>query len=171
MLFFLNFPWIYKNYVINLRNIFHNIILNDKFYIFESIILIAQKWQGQADRIVEEKIGLTIRQWMLLLILQEEFKDHLPTITEAAEKFGTSRQNTKRIALELQKKGFLLLANDPVDHRIYRIALTGKHRKFMEGEDNLLWQKQFIDHFFSRMNDKELDNLKQGIAKIVTEIH
>lgn len=145
--------------------------MNDKFYIFENIILIAQKWQDQADRIVEDKIGITIRQWMLLLMIQEEFRNHLPTITEAAEKFGTSRQNTKRLALELQKKGFLLLANDPEDHRIYRIALTGKHRKFMEGEGDILWQKQFIDHFFSKMNEEDLYYLKEGITKIVTEMH
>jgi DNA-binding MarR family transcriptional regulator len=145
--------------------------LDDKFYIFESIILIAQKWQDQADRMVEEKMGITIRQWMLLLMIEEDFRDHLPTISEAAENFGTSRQNIKRLALELQKKGFLLIARDPEDHRILRIALTGKHRKFIEGQENIEWQKEFLNHFFSKMNQKELDDLKSGINKIVVSIH
>ncbi|MFW5821073.1 MAG: MarR family winged helix-turn-helix transcriptional regulator [Bacteroidota bacterium] len=145
--------------------------MNDKFYIFENIILIAQKWQDQADRIIEDKIGITIRQWMLILMIQQDFTDHLPTITEAAEKFGTSRQNIKRLAIELQKKGFLLLATDPADHRILRIALTGKHRQFMEGESNILWQKQFLDLFLGKMDEKDLQYLKHGIHKIMTAIH
>ncbi len=145
--------------------------MDDKFYIFENIILIAQKWQDQADRIIEDKIGITIRQWMLLIMIQEEFRDHLPTITEAAEKFGTSRQNAKRLAIELQKKGFLLLATDPEDHRILRIALTGKHRKFTEGKENRVWQRQFINRFFGELSEEELGFLKRGINKIMTGIN
>lgn len=152
------------------RNILPFKKVEDKLYLFDRIILIAQRWQDEADRIIQERMGLTLRQWMLLLLLYEDFKDHLPAVSEAAERFGTSRQNIKRLALELQKKGFIIIIHDLKDQRIQRFALTGKHRRFMEGEENAAWQMSFMNHFFREMNDEEIQCLMLGINKIMKAI-
>lgn len=142
-----------------------------KYYILKQIILIAQKWQDKADKVVEEQLGLTIRQWMLLTILEDEFQDHLPTLSEAAERYGTSRQNTKRLIIELQKKGFLIIATDPVDQRILRIALTGKHRDFFrQNKHNILFD-QLTSKYFENMSETEVKNLENGISKIYKKIN
>ena len=141
-----------------------------KLYLFDRIILIAQKWQDEADRLLEKRMGLTLRQWMLILAIDEEFRDHLPALSEAAHKFGTSRQNIKRLSLELQKKEFLIIVHDPKDHRILRLVLTGKHRRFMEGEENEIWMAGFLNQFFKEISDGELQDLIRGIEKIMKAI-
>ena len=142
-----------------------------KYYILKQIILIAQKWQDKADKVVEEQLGLTVRQWMLLTILEDEFQDHLPTLSEAAERYGTSRQNTKRLTIELQNKGFLIIATDPVDQRILRIALTGKHREFFKDNKHNKLYEQLTFEYFENMNEIEVRNLENGIGKIYEKIN
>lgn len=144
--------------------------LNLKYFILKQIILIAQKWQDQADRVVEEQLGLTVKQWMLLSIIEDEFQDHLPALGETAESIGTSRQNTKRLALELQKKGYLIIATDPVDHRILRFALTGKHREFFRTNKHNMLFNEITNRYFEDMDPKELKLLNNSIAKIYRKI-
>jgi DNA-binding MarR family transcriptional regulator len=78
--------------------------------------------------------GLTTRQWLLLAVLVRAFPDRAPSLTEAAEVYGSSRQNVKQIALGLQARGFLRLVPDPVDGRTTRVERTGKERIFDEPE-------------------------------------
>ncbi len=139
----------------------------EKMYnIFGSMFFIAQQWQNIADKIIIPKIGITTKQWMLLAILGKVFTNHLPTISETAHAYGTSRQNLKRIALELQKKGFVIIANDPNDNRIQRIALTGKHKSYFEGE-HLKWQQDFITSLFKGFTENELIQLDKSTQKML----
>ena len=146
-------------------------ILSQKYDILKQIILISQRWQDKADIIVEEVLGLTLKQWMLLSLLEEEFNDHLPTLSEAAFSYGTSRQNTKRLAIELQKKGFLIIAIDPKDQRILRIALTGKHREFFKENKNTDLFDNLSREYFENMGDDELKNLNNSIQKLSQKLN
>jgi DNA-binding MarR family transcriptional regulator len=78
--------------------------------------------------------GLTTRQWLLLAILHRAFPDRSPTLTEAAEAYGSSRQNVKQVALALEARGFLRLVADPRDGRAVRLERTGRERMFDEPE-------------------------------------
>lgn len=146
-------------------------IFSHKYYILKQIIIIAQKWQDNADRLVEKQLGITLRQWMLLSALEDEFKNRLPTLSEAADIFGTSRQNTKRLAVELQKKEYLIIATDPKDHRILRIALTGKHRKFFEEKKNNELFDLLSGRYFESMEDQEILSLKKSVNKIYEKLN
>ena len=107
--------------------------MKDTYYIFGTLFFIAQKWQNIVDRKLGNRVGITTKQWMLLVILSRMFRDQLPTLSETAAAFGTSRQNLKRIASDLQDKGYVIITPDPGDQRVQRLALTGKHAEVFEG--------------------------------------
>lgn len=78
------------------------------------------------------RLGLTTRQWLLLAVLDRFFPDRHPSLTEAAARYGSSRQNVKQIALQLEEAGFLRLAPDPVDRRATRLVRTDRAAVFSE---------------------------------------
>jgi DNA-binding MarR family transcriptional regulator len=153
-------------YVIYCRNNMEEI-----YKVFGSVFFIAQKWQNLADNEIYPKINLTIKQWMLIVILERLFEDYPPTIMQAAEAYGTSRQNLKRMALDMQKNKFIMIVQDPDDKRIQRLVLTGKHKKHFEGEFNFNWQKEFISNFFIGLEEAEIIELNDTLNKLVKRIN
>ncbi|MBN1924260.1 MAG: hypothetical protein JW798_00360 [Prolixibacteraceae bacterium] len=138
--------------------------------IFGLILFIAQHWTINGDSILNEKIGITTKQWMLLIILIKHFESEQPTISQAAKAFGSSRQNVKQVALSLQGKGFLNIQQDKKDSRIQRIVLTGRHKPYFEGLENEQWQQNFIDSLFEGFTDEELEKLNSLVEKLKKNI-
>jgi DNA-binding MarR family transcriptional regulator len=97
--------------------------------IFGSVFLLSQYLARRGDEALAP-LGLTTKQWLLLAIVARRFPGEDPTLTEAALLYGSSRQNVKAIARQLQTRGFLRLAADPADRRALRLRLTGKARVF-----------------------------------------
>jgi DNA-binding MarR family transcriptional regulator len=77
---------------------------------------------------------LTTRQWLLLAVLARGFPGRAPSLTEAADAYGSSRQNVKQIALGLEARGYLRLRPDAHDARTTRLELTDRIRIFDEPE-------------------------------------
>jgi DNA-binding MarR family transcriptional regulator len=93
--------------------------------IFGSIFVVVQHLTRRTDAELTE-VGLTTRQWLLLAVLTKWFVGRDPSLTEAAERYGSSRQNVKQIALGLEARGYLQLVPDPADGRATRLRLTDK---------------------------------------------
>ena len=92
---------------------------------------------GHLTRLTDDGLadwGLTTRQWLLLAVLTRGFPGRAPSLTEAAEAYGSSRQNVKQIALGLETRGFLRLVPDAGDGRTTRLELTDRVRIFDEPE-------------------------------------
>lgn len=82
---------------------------------------------------VEERLaqfGLTSRQWLLLGVLEKAFPGHAPTVSEMTEVFGTTRQNVKQVAAQLERKGWVRLERDQIDRRAVRLVLTERIEVF-----------------------------------------
>ena len=101
--------------------------------IFGSIFVVVQHLARRADAELAA-LGLTTRQWLLLAVLTKWFPGHSPSLSEAAERYGSSRQNVKQIALGLEARGFVRLVPDRDDGRTTRIALTERIGVFDEPE-------------------------------------
>jgi DNA-binding MarR family transcriptional regulator len=99
--------------------------------VFGGVFILVQYLSRLTDAALEDW-GLTTRQWLLLAVLSKSYPNGAPSLTEAAEAYGSSRQNVKQIALGLQARGFLRLVPDPGDGRTTLIELTGKERMFDE---------------------------------------
>jgi len=99
--------------------------------IFGSIFVVVQHLARRSDAELAV-LDLTTRQWLLLAVLTRWFPGHSPSLSEAAEKYGSSRQNVKQIALGLEARGFVRLLPDPDDGRTTRIELTERVGVFDE---------------------------------------
>lgn len=97
--------------------------------IFGSVFVIVQHLTRRADGELAD-LDLTTRQWLLLAVLTNAFPDRSPSLSEAAEKYGSSRQNVKQIALGLEARGYVRLLADPDDARTTRIETTKQVRLF-----------------------------------------
>lgn len=105
-------------------------------------------------------LGLTARQWLLLAVISRGFPAGSPSLTEAADRYGTSRQNVKQIAIGLQRRGWLRIEPDPVDGRTTRLVLTDKIAVFASPE----LQEQgdeFLHTVFAGMPESELTRMRE----------
>jgi DNA-binding MarR family transcriptional regulator len=91
--------------------------------VFGSLFVVMAHLTRRTDAALED-IGLTSRQWLLLAVLARGFEGHRPSLSEAAQSYGTSRQNVKQIALGLQARGYLRLVADASDGRTTRLELA-----------------------------------------------
>jgi DNA-binding MarR family transcriptional regulator len=98
-------------------------LLEARAEIFGSIFVVVQHLTRRADAELAA-LDLTTRQWLLLAVLTKSFAGRSPSLSEAAEKYGSSRQNVKQIALGLQARGFVRLVPDRGDGRTTRIEPT-----------------------------------------------
>lgn len=93
--------------------------------LFGTVFALAQHVGRMADEALAP-LDLTSRQWLLLAVLAKEFPGCSPTLSEAAARYGSSRQNVKQIALQLERRGFLAIVPDPDDRRALRLQLLPK---------------------------------------------
>jgi MarR family transcriptional regulator for hemolysin len=106
-------------------------LLGVRAELFGSVFVLTQHLTRRTDAALET-FGLTTRQWLLLAVLGKAFPDRSASLSEAAEKYGSSRQNVKQIAVGLESRGFLRLVPDPVDGRTTRLQVTDRVRVFDE---------------------------------------
>ena len=114
-------------------------------------------------------VGLTSRQWLLLAVLGRFFPDSAPTLTEAAARYGTSRQNVKQIALGLERRGWLRIEPDQVDGRASRLVLTDRIAIFatpallQEGAD-------FLEAVFAGTPEPDLVRMRRFTLDLLARV-
>jgi DNA-binding MarR family transcriptional regulator len=96
-----------------------------KKFLFASVFIDANKLQTIFDRYHPD---VSSKQW-LLMVIAASFETP-PTLTEVAEAMGCSRQNVKKIAAILEKKGYLSLQKELKDGRSICIVVTDKFREY-----------------------------------------
>jgi len=131
--------------------------------VFGSLFVITARLSRRADRELAD-LGLTTRQWLLLAILSKEFPSRSPSLSEAAEKYGSSRQNVKQVALGLAAKGFVHLVPDPTDARTTRIALTELVGVFDE-PPFVARTKDMLDDAFVGLTPDEVSDLRDVVRR------
>jgi DNA-binding MarR family transcriptional regulator len=106
-------------------------LLEARADIFGKIFVLVQHLTRHTDAALAP-LGLTTQQWLLLAVLTRGFAGRSPTLTEAAARYGSSRQNVKQIALGLETRGFVRLVPDPDDGRATLLELTDRVAVFDE---------------------------------------
>ena len=82
-----------------------------------------------------------------------------PSLTEAAARYGSSRQNVKQVALGLERRGFLRLVTDPNDRRTTRLAVTGKVGQVFSAPEIVEQGDVLLRSLFADLDDGELEQL------------
>ena len=97
-------------------------------------------------------------------MLAKQFPGERPTLSEAAVWYGSSRQNVKKIAEQLQAAGYLRLLPDPEDRRALRLHLTAKVARFDE-PSQLARQAEFFRETFDGLAADDLRALRRLVTR------
>jgi len=131
---------------------------------FGYLFLLAQRWQTLGDQFLAQW-DLTTKQWLLLATLELQF-DRSASLGEAATAYGSSHQNIKRMARNLEKAGFLRLFKDPRDQRVLRMEVTQKNHRFWETHQQAT--QNYINRLFAPLTDEDVRNLA-GILRTLND--
>lgn len=133
-------------------------------FLFGELFVLNQHLGRLADEILEPA-GITGRQWLLLVVLMRGFEEP-PTLSEAAHVYGTSRQNIKQLADQLQRRGYLEVSHDPDDKRALRLHLTEKVNDFDKPE-MVEARKTLFHEAFSPLSNEELRELHRLVTILI----
>jgi DNA-binding MarR family transcriptional regulator len=131
-------------------------------------------WMERLTLRVEDRLGqfgLTSRQWLMLGVLEKAFPDHAPMLSELTAVFGTTHQNVKKVAAQLERGGWLQLRKDPVDRRVVRVVLTDKIAIFHDPAvqaDQAAFVLTVFEPLSSRERDVLLDMVSRCIARLTS---
>lgn len=127
--------------------------------IFSTIFIAGNRLQTIFDNAVPE---ISLKQFMLLTVIRNT-KEQL-TFTQLGELLGCSRQNIKKLAFALEKKGYVILQKNKTDIRTYHICPTDKLELYFE---NVFasYQKD-LQYLFDVYSPEEIEQLFQLIMKL-----
>jgi DNA-binding MarR family transcriptional regulator len=133
---------------------------------FERLLNLSHQVELAMDRMLRRD-DLTAKQFQMIAIIDKRFASP-PSITELAEQMGTTHQNVKQLALQLERRGYVGIFRDEKDKRIWRVRLTERNAAY--------WQERAPEHMrfmmdlFASLDDRELaefhDSLEKAIAAL-----
>ncbi len=133
-------------------------------YILGAFLTLANRLQVLGDKL-DEKI--TMKQWLLIAVILKSGSP-APALRDLAAMIGSSRQNVKKMALLLEKQGFVALSKDEKDARILRVRLTEECRVYFAGRNRE--EEQFMDDLFQDFNAELTSGLFTGLTKLTDNI-
>ncbi|MDE5819237.1 MAG: MarR family transcriptional regulator [Lachnospiraceae bacterium] len=136
---------------------------NQRKAIFSTLFIAGNKLQTLFDNHIPE---VSLKQFMLLSIVRQS-KEPL-TLTQLGSMLGCSRQNIKKLAEVLSKKGFIKITQSPDDVRAMCICPTQKAEDFFQN-DFAIYQEQ-LQVLFSVYTDKEIETLFTLLTRLYAGI-
>ncbi|MBA9085791.1 transcriptional repressor MprA [compost metagenome] len=134
--------------------------IGQKEYIFGNMFTLANRMQVLGDK---EDPNITIKQWLFIAIILK-FGDRSLAISEISALIGNSRQNVKKMAVILEKQGFVQLIKDSKDARMIRVCLTKKCMDYFEKREEV--ERLFIDKLFNGFDEDLLRGFYNGLVKL-----
>ena len=101
----------------------------------------------------EDFTDLTMKQHFLLVSIG--MFEESPTLGQVSELIGCSYQNVRRMAEQLQAKGYLVICKDEVDKRKLRLVAT----------------QQFMDRMYQGISETDLMQALKVIQKMTENIN
>lgn len=132
---------------------------NQSKAIFSTLFIAGNKLQTLFDNHIPK---VSLKQFMLLSIVRQS-REPL-TLTHLGNLLGCSRQNVKKIADILAKKGFITIQKNPHDTRAMCICPTEKVNDFFEN-DFSEYQEE-LKYLFEVYTEKEIETLFTLLSKL-----
>lgn len=136
---------------------------NQRKAIFSTLLIAGNKLQTIFDNHIPK---VSLKQFMLLSIVRQS-KEPL-TFTQLGNLLGCSRQNIKKLADVLIKKGFITIQQSPVDTRAMCICPTEKVNDFFQN-DFPEYQKE-LKYLFEGYTEQEIETLFILLSKLYAGI-
>lgn len=138
---------------------FSNTTENQRKAIFSSLFIAGNKLQTLFDNHIPE---ISLKQFMLLSIVRQS-KEPM-TFTQLGNLLGCSRQNIKKLANVLMKKGFVTIQQSPNDVRAMIICPLEKVDNYFQN-DFLEYEKK-LKYLFEVYTEKEIETLFILLSKL-----
>lgn len=136
---------------------------NQRKAIFSTLFIAGNKLQTLFDNYIPE---VSLKQFMLLSIVRQS-KEPL-TFTQLGNLLGCSRQNIKKLANVLMKKGFITIQQSPHDTRAMCICPTEKADAFYVND--FAEYQEDLNYLFEVYTDKEVETLFILLSQLYTGI-
>lgn len=136
---------------------------NQEKAIFSTLFITGNKLQTLFDSRIPE---ISLKQFMLLSIVRQSTEPL--TFTQLGNLLGCSRQNIKKLADALMKKGFVTLQQSPLDPRAMTVCPTEKaHDFFQNGFSE--YQKE-LSYLFEVYSEEEIKTLFTLMSRLYAGI-
>ena len=131
--------------------------------IFSTLFIAGNKLQTLFDRRIPE---VSLKQFMLLSLVRQSRGPM--TLTRLGEMLGCSRQNIKKLAEALQKKGFIALQPSPSDTRAVCILPTARVEDYFQNQ--FAQYQQELDILFEVYTPQEVETLFRLLTRLYAGI-
>lgn len=138
---------------------FSNTTHDQQKAIFSTLFIVTNRLQTLFDARIPE---LSLKQFMLLSLVRQS-KEPL-TFTESGNLLGCSRQNIKKLADVLAKKGFITMEPNPCDTRAIGIRITQKAENYFRNDFSA--PEKELQHLFEGCTDNEVETLFILLSKL-----
>ena len=136
---------------------------NQRNAIFSTLFIAGNKLQTLFDSHIPE---ISLKQFMLLSIVRQS-KEPL-TFTQLGNLLGCSRQNIKKLADALMKKGFITIQQSPHDTRAMCICPTEKVNDFYTND--FYEYQEDLNYLFEVYTDQEIETLFSLLSRLYAGI-
>lgn len=136
---------------------------NQRKAIFSTLFITGNKLQTLFDNHIPK---VSLKQFMLLSVVRQS-KEPL-TFTQLGNLLGCSRQNIKKLADVLVKKGFITVQQSPFDARAMCICPTEKVDGYFQNE--FLEYQEELKYLFEVYTEKEIETLFILLSKLYAGI-
>lgn len=140
--------------------------LHVRQYIFAEVFHLANELQKYLDRHLA-KDDLTGKQFMLMIVLGS-FKEQSASLKDLALKAGSSYQNVKKMALGLERQGYMKVEKDQKDRRTNIISMTEKAMVYWKDRDESDIKRIF--KLFDGIDEGDLEVTARTIGKIMVTL-
>lgn len=134
--------------------------------LFAYIFLLAQRLEYISDKLLKQD-SLTTKQFLLLALTEKAF-DHDPSLKELAVALGTSHQNVRMMANQLEKKGFIEIFKDPKDKRVNRLRTTEANKSYWNSR--LERNTNEVLDMFKEFSDEEIDSMYTMVTGLYNDL-
>lgn len=142
---------------------FSNGTENQKKAIFSTLFIAGNRLQTLFDKHIPE---VSLKQFMLLSVVRQS--DKPLTLTKLGSLLGCSRQNIKKLADVLVRKGFLTILQSPQDARAVRICPTAKVNDYFQNEFSKYQEE--LSYLFEDYTEEEIQALFFLLSKLYAGI-
>ena len=138
--------------------------IDEKYAIYGMLFSLGNRIQTYGDSVFTD---ITMKQHFMMTAL-EMFREEAPSLKEVGDLIGCSYQNVKRMAINLEKNGYLQIIQDQKDRRRLTLVGTGK---FEELNARMMKQTiEFMSTLYGDITKEELQITLQTLIKMERNI-
>lgn len=127
--------------------------------IFASLFILQNRLQTLFD---QGNPSITLKQFMLLVMVRQS--GEALTLTQCGELLGCSRQNIKKLAAALERKGLVEIHRKPDDSRAAVLQPTPSMQDYFQQAAR--FHEQALDTLFCDYTDQEIDGFFSVLTKL-----